>query len=33
VETLDGLHSWKVSVLAQSGLNFDLGAAGGKQGR
>jgi DNA invertase Pin-like site-specific DNA recombinase len=24
VETLDDLHSWKVSVLAQTGLSFDL---------
>jgi hypothetical protein len=24
VQTLDDLHSWKVSVLAQHGLTFDL---------
>jgi putative DNA-invertase from lambdoid prophage Rac len=30
VQTLDDLHSWKVSVLAQTGLSFDLGAASGK---
>src|SRR5499426_2102174 len=24
VQTLDDLHSWKVSVLAQTGLSFDL---------
>jgi hypothetical protein len=27
VHTLDDLHSWKVSVLAQTGLSFDLGTA------
>ena len=30
VQTLDDLHSWKVSVLAQTGLSFDLGSASGK---
>jgi putative DNA-invertase from lambdoid prophage Rac len=30
VQTLDDLHSWKVSVFAQTGLSFDLGTAGGK---
>jgi DNA invertase Pin-like site-specific DNA recombinase len=30
VQTLDDLHSWKVSVLAQTGLSFDLGTASGK---
>jgi DNA invertase Pin-like site-specific DNA recombinase len=30
VQTLDDLHSWKVSVLAQTGLSFDLSAASGK---
>jgi putative DNA-invertase from lambdoid prophage Rac len=30
VQTLDELHSWKVSVLAQSGLSFDLSTASGK---
>ena len=30
VQTLDNLHSWKVSVLAQTGLTFDLSTAGGK---
>jgi DNA invertase Pin-like site-specific DNA recombinase len=30
VQTLDDLHSWKVSVLAQSGLSFDLSTASGK---
>jgi putative DNA-invertase from lambdoid prophage Rac len=25
VQTLDDLHGWKVSVLAQTGLSFDLG--------
>jgi DNA invertase Pin-like site-specific DNA recombinase len=30
VQTLDDLHSWKVSLLAQSGLSFDLSTAGGK---
>src|SRR5262249_33318338 len=27
VQTLDDLHSWMVSVLAQTGLSFDLGTA------
>ena len=27
VQTLDDLHSWKVSVLAQTGLSFDLSTA------
>src|SRR5215471_6874570 len=30
VQTLDDLHSWKVSVLAQTGLSFDLNTASGK---
>jgi DNA invertase Pin-like site-specific DNA recombinase len=30
VQTLDDLHSWKVSVLAQNGLSFDLSTASGK---
>ena len=30
VQTLDGLHSWKVSVLAQTGLSFDLSTSTGK---
>jgi putative DNA-invertase from lambdoid prophage Rac len=30
VQTLDDLHGWKVSVLAQTGLSFDLSTAGGK---
>ena len=30
VQKLDDLHSWKVSVLAQTGLSFDLGSASGK---
>jgi putative DNA-invertase from lambdoid prophage Rac len=30
VQTLDDLHSWKVSVLAQAGLSFDLSTASGK---
>jgi DNA invertase Pin-like site-specific DNA recombinase len=30
VKTLDDLHSWKISVLAQTGLSFDLGSASGK---
>jgi DNA invertase Pin-like site-specific DNA recombinase len=30
VQTLDDLHGWKVSVLAQTGLSFDLGTASGK---
>jgi DNA invertase Pin-like site-specific DNA recombinase len=29
VQTLDDLHSWKVSVLAQTGLSFDLGTSSG----
>src|SRR5215467_3445996 len=29
VQALDDLHSWKVSVLAQTGLSFDLGTASG----
>src|SRR4029077_15224257 len=29
-QTLDDLHSWKVSVLAQTGLSFDLSTASGK---
>jgi DNA invertase Pin-like site-specific DNA recombinase len=28
--TLDDLHRWKVSVLAQTGLSFDLSTASGK---
>ena len=28
--TLDHLHSWKVSVLVQTGLSFDLSTASGK---
>ena len=27
VQTLDDLHSWRVSVLAQTGLSFDLSTA------
>ena len=27
VQTLDDLHGWKVSVLAQTGLSYDLGTA------
>jgi putative DNA-invertase from lambdoid prophage Rac len=30
VQTLDDLHSWKVSVPAQTGLSFDLSTASGK---
>ena len=30
VQTLDDLHSWKVSALAQTGLSFDLSASSGK---
>ena len=30
VQTLDDLHGWKVSVLAQTGLSFDLSTASGK---
>jgi putative DNA-invertase from lambdoid prophage Rac len=30
VQTLDDLHRWKVSVLAQTGLSFDLSTASGK---
>jgi putative DNA-invertase from lambdoid prophage Rac len=30
VQTLDDLHGWKVSVLAQAGLSFDLSTATGK---
>jgi DNA invertase Pin-like site-specific DNA recombinase len=30
VQTLDDLHSWKVSVLAQTGLSFELATASGK---
>jgi putative DNA-invertase from lambdoid prophage Rac len=30
VQTLDDLHSWKVSVLAQTGLSFHLSTASGK---
>jgi DNA invertase Pin-like site-specific DNA recombinase len=30
VQTLDDLHSWKVSVLARTGLSFDLSTASGK---
>jgi DNA invertase Pin-like site-specific DNA recombinase len=30
VQTLDDLHSWKVSVLAQTGLSFDLSTASGR---
>src|SRR5215510_3947041 len=30
VQTLDDLHEWKVSVLAQTGLSFDLATASGK---
>src|SRR5215470_6348524 len=29
-QTLDDLHSWKVSVLAQTGLTFDLSTSSGK---
>ena len=30
MQTLDDLHSWKVSVLAQHGLTFDLSTSSGK---
>jgi putative DNA-invertase from lambdoid prophage Rac len=30
VQTLDDLHGWKTSVLAQTGLTFDLGTSSGK---
>jgi putative DNA-invertase from lambdoid prophage Rac len=30
VQTLDDLHGWKVSVLAHTGLSFDLSTASGK---
>jgi DNA invertase Pin-like site-specific DNA recombinase len=30
VKTLDDLHGWKVSVLAQTGLSFDLSTPSGK---
>jgi len=30
VQTLDDVHGWKVSVLAQTGLSFDLSTASGK---
>ena len=30
VQTLDDLHSWKVSLLAQTGLSFDLSTSTGK---
>jgi len=30
VKTLDDLHSWRVSVLAQNGLSFDLSTSSGK---
>jgi DNA invertase Pin-like site-specific DNA recombinase len=30
VQTLDDLHAWGVSVLAQTGLSFDLSTASGK---
>ena len=30
VQTLDDLHGWKVSVLAQTGLSFDLNTSSGK---
>jgi putative DNA-invertase from lambdoid prophage Rac len=30
VQTLDDLHGWKVSVLAQNGLSFDLSTPTGK---
>src|SRR5215510_8105807 len=30
VQTLDDLHGWKVSVLAQTGLSFELSTASGK---
>jgi putative DNA-invertase from lambdoid prophage Rac len=30
VQTLDDLHGWRVNVLAQTGLSFDLSTASGK---
>ena len=30
VQTLNDLHGWKISVLAQTGLSFDLSTASGK---
>jgi DNA invertase Pin-like site-specific DNA recombinase len=30
VQTLDDLHGWKVSLLAQAGLSFDLSTSSGK---
>jgi putative DNA-invertase from lambdoid prophage Rac len=30
VQTLDDRHGWEVSVLAQTGLSFDLSIASGK---
>jgi putative DNA-invertase from lambdoid prophage Rac len=30
VQTLEDLHGWKVSVLAQTGLLFDFGTSSGK---
>ena len=30
VGTLDDLHGWKVSVLAQTGLSFDMSTSTGK---
>jgi hypothetical protein len=30
MQTLDDLHSWKVSVLPQTGVSFDLSTASGK---
>ena len=30
MQRLDDLHGWKVSVLAQTGLSFDLSTASGK---
>ena len=30
MQTLDDLHKWKVSVLAQNGLTFDLSTSSGK---
>jgi DNA invertase Pin-like site-specific DNA recombinase len=30
VQTLDDLHAWGVSVLAQTGLSFDLSTASGR---
>jgi DNA invertase Pin-like site-specific DNA recombinase len=33
VQTLDDLHNWKVSVLAQTGLSFDLTAVSGDMTR